>query len=1158
MPNEDCSKEMPKETLDKIFQIAVGSNKNYKKLVAENMVDHLKAEAHLEHVRAMNEMIFDKEIVNLPYFDLELALNNPPLPVPEFSKVQIPTYNLEEAKNNFDFATFLSKIEVIKTLSKVRTECDRLASSSIFSVNITKTVKLDEFEQIQAQSLTNMKAQLKDRYLSILILIRFSWIVSLKNAVRNGFKDVGKGWFNMQESNMEVYKISKLYKFMNTVKFIMQDTLRTLILNSLHEYVKQVAGPASQTVTIQGTNDVKITESNIKGIFGDFGIKKPLFLIDIVFKFGTLQYNMDLSQFETTLVNIFDKSFVTGENLPQLEPLVLDQIFWAAKPVLQNVHPKDGAARKYRSKLIQAVRSSITKLEEYLGHFSKHLKILNLDIAQFALDYEASDKSLDQMEQDIVQYAQEWDALEKDIPSYISLGLFYVSCENVRQNLRKDLGKIILDLLAKKASKLSSQVIQSFSQIQVKLKERPTKIEELMDLRQYMALVPDMIRNQQSSVNEMLKYYEALEKHRYEYSNEDFKAKWNAFAWPSKIEELLVTSEQALVADEQVFFKSLQTDQEVFKDRLNTLNTYVVELSKQHDISRINEMVAEVNHISAEIKEAQAFNTLINTRERLFNLEPTKYDDIVSIPKEFEMYKSLWLTANEWVKCKEQWLNGNFLSINAEEVEKTHFNGSKNIFKSLKAFKNSPGCYEVAKTVKEEMDEFKPNIPLIQALRNPGMRERHWIALSDELGIQVKPSNSLTLTELLQMNLLEKIDTITKVCDVAGKEYSIETALDKMDSEWQSVQLEFIAYKTTGTYIMKPSEEITRMLDDHIVMTQSMAFSPYKKPFAERIALWENTLKTMQEVLDAWMTCQRSWLYLEPIFASDDIVTQLPVESKRFQTMDRTWRKIMNQSKGKPGAVDCCADVKLLDSFKECNKLLELVAKGLSAYLESKRISFPRFFFLSDDELLQILSQTKDPTAVQPHLRKCFENVASIEFGKDNIITAMFSGEGEKIPMAEPFYPVGPVEEWLLKVEDGMRKSVKKVIRDAIHDYSTKDRTGWVLRWPGQAILSGSQTFWTQEVTEALRTGPQALKDLYSTLLSQLQGLVGLVRGELAFLSRLVLGDLIVIDVHSRDVVKKLIDNSICNENDFEWISQLRSYWEDEDLRIKIVNANFK
>lgn len=45
--------------------------------------------------------------------------------------------------------------------------------------------------------------------------------------------------------------------------------------------------------------------------------------------------------------------------------------------------------------------------------------------------------------------------------------------------------------------------------------------------------------------------------------------------------------------------------------------------------------------------------------------------------------------------------------------------------------------------------------------------------------------------------------------------------------------------------------------------------------------------------MEEWVVCQRAWLYLEPIFSSEDINRQLPVESKRYQTMDRMWRKMM-------------------------------------------------------------------------------------------------------------------------------------------------------------------------------------------------------------------------------------------------------------------------
>ena len=81
-----------------------------------------------------------------------------------------------------------------------------------------------------------------------------------------------------------------------------------------------------------------------------------------------------------------------------------------------------------------------------------------------------------------------------------------------------------------------------------------------------------------------------------------------------------------------------------------------------------------------------------------------------------------------------------------------------------------------------------------------------------------------------------------------------------------------------------------------------MSFSSFKKPFEEEIAAWDHTLNTVSEVIEEWLATQRNWLYLQPIFDSDDIKKQLPSESKRFLTVDKNWRQTMNEAKKRPKA----------------------------------------------------------------------------------------------------------------------------------------------------------------------------------------------------------------------------------------------------------------
>ena len=190
--------------------------------------------------------------------------------------------------------------------------------------------------------------------------------------------------------------------------------------------------------------------------------------------------------------------------------------------------------------------------------------------------------------------------------------------------------------------------------------------------------------------------------------------------------------------------------------------------------------------------------------------------------------------------------------------------------------------------------------------------------------------------------------------------------------------------------------------------------------------------------------------------------------------------------------------------------------------------------------------------------------IASLEFTAKLDVTHMRSAEQESVQLIKNVSTAkakGQVEKWLGELEVLMISSVRDVISKALMDYAVVPRSQWVMKWPGQAVLCVSQTYWTSEVHQAIANGLPALGAYLQQNSGQISEIVSIVRGKISKQNRTTLGALVVIDVHARDVVAELVAAGVTDENDFMWLSQLRYYWEDIEkdgtynMATRMINA---
>lgn len=258
----------------------------------------------------------------------------------------------------------------------------------------------------------------------------------------------------------------------------------------------------------------------------------------------------------------------------------------------------------------------------------------------------------------------------------------------------------------------------------------------------------------------------------------------------------------------------------------------------------------------------------------------------------------------------------------------------------------------------------------------------------------------------------------------------------------------------------------------------------------------------------------------------------------------------MSDTVGNPAVVDVCMVPGRLPEIQGLSFGLDKCQKSLNDYLDSKRRIFPRFFFISTEELLSILGSS-EPSCVQEHMVKMFDNIKSLTLVKTSlgvpIAMAMNSSEGEVMEFRAPVETVGRVENWMNDVLNAMRSSNRYITKKAIFDYGKMKelpRPEWILMYQGMICLAGSQIWWTSEVEEVfhrVKSGnKRAMKQFLEAQNKQIDDLVRKVRENLTPNDRLKFKTIATIDVHARDIIEAFVRDSVLDAQEFGWESQLR------------------
>jgi dynein heavy chain 1 len=651
--------------------------------------------------------------------------------------------------------------------------------------------------------------------------------------------------------------------------------------------------------------------------------------------------------------------------------------------------------------------------------------------------------------------------------------------------------------------------------------------------------------------------------------------------------------------------------------RMNTMNIQLPILQqkiKDEDhllINRIEKFIENWNiskPVEGSLAAAQALEVLSTFSSQLLNLsdesntlkeakESLRMDYISDdrlnyILQEINDLKEAWTTILPFNDRLLTLANLPIKDLNPTVIRKT----LEEIINDMKFIPIKLRSYSSIEALSKKLTFYLSQQSVLRDLASDAMKERHWKQIFDKLKLSAGAANSalnmktITLGKMWETNLLNYKKVITEIFSIAQGELALEQFLLTIREFWCNV--EFTLVLRDNLKIISSWDVLLTNLEDNLLSLSSLKQSPYFKnvpEFQEDTNNWENRLTHLRSILEVWIEVQRKFIYLRSIFKNVDIKAQLPSQFSKFKSIENEYTSLMKRISTKPTVLDVLQFDNLLRQLERQDSTMTVIQKALGEYLEKQRQIFPRFYFVNNDDLVEIIGNSNEPLKIFAHLSKMFASINTLEVMNKNIVdpetgneiqqphgVAMNSKEGEVVPFMTPFNLTTGVKEWLNSLLNEMGTTLSTLLNSSFAEFSgdssQESLLTWMKKYPNQVIILATQLSWTYLCEKSLKssggTAQTKLPDVATLLEKRLQTLSASVLETLDVDLRRKCEQLLTEMVHQRDVVRALIEQEVHSVTDFGWLYHLRFYISPNEkgtsggdlknLMIKMSNASFQ
>ena len=804
---------------------------------------------------------------------------------------------------------------------------------------------------------------------------------------------------------------------------------------------------------------------------------------------------------------------------------------------------------------------------EYFGYWGQNAR----SIYENQLDKNKTLKNFEKKVSLILAYASDFE--KKREKQKICSGNFLINNEELIMKGKEQIGKVINDILKILVKELEEEDMKKFNEIittnKEKLKEKTNSSDELKKVLGYVSKINGKKLSMELKIHSMSEKIHFLKLHNYpglieiEKHFKLLKKEWDNLRVKAK------RKDDNLLERKKNLAKKTQEEAEQLQIEVKQEYKKYNEKGPLNDID-LAEGYTTLQNSFAVLEELKKKKDDIVGSQKLFNLPITTFPEINEMYEKNKKVEPIYKAFHDYDTFFNDQQDKAWSKIETNLLEKKN----EEMLRSKREFdREGLSSYIPYKKYEDIRENFNDNLKdVILLLKSPVVNERNLAEFIKENrpGRLTVKFDTMTLRQVMKLDLLSIKDKVATMVNDAKEETDVKNKLDEIKNSLDELKFQLAPHKRGNEdkgYKFKDVTGEMEIIKDNIENLQNVGANKHAKAFKKEIEDLEQEMNNMMEIIEVWVEVQKKWIYLESIFVgSEDIRQKLVKETQEFDIQDKNFRKLMTSIYKKPSVRFQCREKDRKFELKGFLTKFEQAEKALTKHLDSKKNEFSRFYFLTEQDLLQIIGSSDPLDTLNPHLIKIYSNCKRLLSERRNII-GMASQEGEKFMFDKPIRVESQqqVGQWMNKVDEEMKNTLRNFLKKAIQDYTKEELHKFIHNKLGQICVFTSECWWTFALEDVFRKIKQE-GDKYAMkreLERQSKGLLDLVvivrKKDISKEDRLKLNNLIIRTVHGREIVDKFVRDSILDAREFEWESQLKFYWDKEkdDLIIRQCNGEF-